>query len=96
MPIVWLPVAVQGVIHLRTYIRESAPESAKSIGQRIDQAVNRLSVMPSLGRPGRIYGTRELVISGTPYLVVYRVKNQRVEILRVLHGRQSFPDSLDL
>lgn len=92
MPIVWLPVAVQDVIHIRTYIGEEAPNSAKEIGQRIDQAVNRLSTMPSMGRPGRIYGTRELIISGTPYLVVYRVKNQRVEILRVLHGRQSFPE----
>ena len=94
MPIVWLPVAVQDVIHIRTYIGEQAPESANMIGQRIDESISRLSTMPNLGRPGRIYGTRELVISGTSYLVVYRVKDQRLEILRVLHGRQPFSKSL--
>jgi toxin ParE1/3/4 len=42
-----------------------------------------------IGRPGRVSGTRELAISGTPYLAVYRVQNNRVEILRILHGRNS-------
>jgi toxin ParE1/3/4 len=94
MPIVWLPVAVQDVIHLRTYIADQDPESARGIAWRIDKAVNNLGQMPNLGRPGRIFGTRELIVSGTPYLVVYRLQNGRVEILRVLHGRQPFPESL--
>jgi toxin ParE1/3/4 len=94
MPIVWLPIAVQDIIHIRTYIAGEDPKSAQSIALRIDKAVNRLSAMPNLGRPGRISGTRELVVSTTPYLAVYRVQNNRVEILRVLHGRQSFPDVL--
>jgi toxin ParE1/3/4 len=94
MPIVWLPVAVQDVIHLRTYIADQDPESARGIALRIDKAVNNLGQMPNLGRPGRIFGTRELIVSGTPYLVVYRLQNGRVEILRVLHGRQPFPESL--
>ncbi len=94
MPIVWLPVAVQDVIHLRTYIADQDPESARGVALRIDKAVGNLGQMPNLGRPGRIFGTRELMVSGTPYLVVYRLQNGRVEILRVLHGRQSFPESL--
>jgi toxin ParE1/3/4 len=94
MPIVWLPIAVQDIIHIRTYIADEDPKSAQNIALRIDKAVNRLSAMPNLGRPGRISGTRELVVSTTPYLAVYRVQNNRVEILRVLHGRQSFPDVL--
>jgi toxin ParE1/3/4 len=92
MPIVWLPIAVQDIIHIRTYIADEEPKSAQSIALRIDKAVNRLSAMPNLGRPGRISVTRALVVSTTPYLAVYRVQNNRVEILRVLHGRQSFPD----
>jgi toxin ParE1/3/4 len=94
MPIVWLPFAVQDIIHIRIYIADKDPKSAQNIALRIDKAVNRLSTMPNLGRPGRISGTRELIVSNTPYLAVYRVQNNRVEILRVLHGRQPFPDAL--
>lgn len=94
MIIVWLPVAVQDVIHIRTYIADQDPKSASKVAQRIDQAVSYLATMPNMGRPGRLFGTRELVITGTPFLAVYRVQNNRIEILRVLHGRQPFPESL--
>lgn len=94
MPIVWLPVAVQDIIHIRHYIADRDPESASKIAQRIDKAIAHLSAMPNMGRSGRIFGTRELTISGTPFLAVYRVQSDRIEILRVLHGRQTFPESL--
>ncbi|MGF1604549.1 MAG: type II toxin-antitoxin system RelE/ParE family toxin [Thermosynechococcaceae cyanobacterium] len=94
MPIVWLSVAVQDILHLRAYIADQDPQSAKAVGSRIDKSVNTLATMPNIGRPGRIFGTRELVVKKTPFLVVYRVRNKRVEILRVLNGRQAFPDSL--
>ena len=94
MPIVWLPIAVQDVIHLRTYIADLDPQAASQIAQRIEQAVSHLATMPNIGRPGRLFGTRELVISGTPFLAVYRVQNNRIEILRILHGRQNFPESV--
>jgi toxin ParE1/3/4 len=94
MPIVWLPAAVGDLIHIRTYIADRDPQSASEIGERIDCTVSYLAVMPNIGRAGRIFGTRELVISGMPFLVVYRLANNRIEILRVLHGRQSFPESL--
>jgi toxin ParE1/3/4 len=94
MPIVWLSVAVQDVLKIRTYIAEQDPQPAQSVGLQIDKAVGYLAAMPNMGRPGRIFGTRELAISGTSFLVVYRVQNDRVEVLRVLHGRQLFPESL--
>jgi toxin ParE1/3/4 len=94
MPIVWLSVAVQDILHIRTYIADQDPSSARDVASKIDKLVNMLATMPNMGRPGRIFGTRELVIKGTPFLVVYRVQNERVEVLRVLHGRQGFPDSL--
>lgn len=50
--------------------------------------------MPYLGRPDRIPGTRELVITGTSYLVPYRMKGDHVHILAVLHGRQKWPANL--
>jgi toxin ParE1/3/4 len=94
MPIVWLSLAVQDVLQIRTYIAEHDPQSASTVGLRIDKAVGNLAQMPNMGRPGRIFGTRELVVSGTSYIVVYRLQNERVEVLRVLHGRQVFPESL--
>jgi toxin ParE1/3/4 len=94
MPIVWLSVAVQDILHIRTYITERDPQSARDVALQIDKSVNTLAAMPDIGRSGRIFGTRELVVKGTPFLVVYRVQNERVEVLRVFHGRQNFPDSL--
>jgi toxin ParE1/3/4 len=94
MPIVWLPIAVQDIIHIRTYIADKDPQSAQNIALQINKSVNRLSAMLNLGRPGRLSSTRELVVTTTPDLAVYRVQNNRVEILRVPHGRQSFPDAL--
>jgi toxin ParE1/3/4 len=94
MPIVWLSVAVQDVLQIRTYIANQDPQSAQSIALRIDKVVGHLTTMPNMGRPGRIFGTRELAISGTSFLVVYRLRNDRIEILRVLHGKQLFPESL--
>jgi toxin ParE1/3/4 len=93
MPIVWLSIAVQDILNIRTYIADQDPQSASDVAARIDKSVNNLSTMPNIGRPGRIFGTRELMVKGTPFLVVYRVQNERVEVLRVLHGRQAFPES---
>jgi toxin ParE1/3/4 len=44
-----------------------------------------------MGRPGRVTGTRELVVDGTPYILPYRVRNRVVQILRVLHGARRWP-----
>ncbi|MBW4552549.1 MAG: type II toxin-antitoxin system RelE/ParE family toxin [Aphanocapsa sp. GSE-SYN-MK-11-07L] len=94
MPIVWLSLAVQDVLHIRTYLTDYDPQAAHSVALRIDQAISNLAAIPNLGRPGRIFGTHELVIGGTPYLAIYRVQNSRVEILRILQGRQTFPELL--
>jgi toxin ParE1/3/4 len=55
-------------------------------------AVSRLIVHPESGRPGRRNGTRELAVARTPYLVAYRLKSDVIEVLRVMHGRQRWPD----
>jgi toxin ParE1/3/4 len=47
-----------------------------------------------MGRPGRIDGTRELVINSTPYIAAYRIEGETVRILRVLHGAQQWPDEM--
>jgi len=92
MQIKWHRKARQDLRHLRAYIAEGNPQAAASVARSILQAVERLPEHPAIGRPGRVMGTRELVVAGTPYLVPYRVMGDVIVILRVLHGAQQWPD----
>ena len=67
------------------------PVAATRVVERIRDAVERLSSFPALGRPGRVADTRELVIAGTPYLVPYRVKEDAVQVITILHSSQRWP-----
>jgi toxin ParE1/3/4 len=60
----------------------------------IKRAVEQLANFPEMDRPGRVYGTRELVIQSTPYIVAYRLKGSIVEILALLHGARRWPTQL--
>ena len=68
------------------------PVAAARMVHRIRTAVKRLARFPALGRPGRVAGTRELVITGTPYIVPYRVKGDVVQVITILHTAQRWPD----
>ena len=93
MQIRWLEDAVLDLQELYQYIFYDSPQAAKRVTKRIQQAINILAEQPYIGRAGRVHGTRELIISGTPYIVPYRVKMNKLEILRVLHGAMQWPDS---
>lgn len=93
MPIVWLSLAVRDLTEIRSYIAAENPATARKVADRIKQSVSQLGEMLNIGRVGRVFGTRELVISPTPYIVAYRVSKNQVEILRVLHGAQEWPDA---
>ena len=77
---------------VREWIGADNPAAAARMVARIRTAVERLATVPGAGRPGRVAGTRELVISGTPYLVPYRVKGDAVQIITILHSAQRWPD----
>jgi len=79
---------------IRERIAVDNPTGASRIVERIRAAVTRLAASSALGRPGRVVGTRELVIPGTPYVVPYRVKGDIVQIITILHGAQRWPDDL--
>lgn len=95
MKIVWSPEAIGDLISLRAYIAENNSAAALRTAQRIVQLIeDGLVENPSMGRPGRVPGTRELVITRTPYVVPYRVRGDAIEILRVYHGARLWPAAL--
>jgi toxin ParE1/3/4 len=91
MKIVWSRRAIRNLEALRDYIEQSSEQNAAAVAKRILHAVDLLENHPAIGRPGRVMGTRELVIPDTPYIVVYRVKRDRLELIAVLHGHQRWP-----
>ena len=94
MSVVWSPRAIRHLSALRAYIARDNPEAAAGVALTLLAAVERLAELPNLGRPGRLAGTRELVVSGTPYVISYRVGPERLEIIAVFHGRQQWPTRL--
>jgi addiction module RelE/StbE family toxin len=76
------------------YIEADNPHAAISVDDRIQQCVERLLQFPEMGRPGRIEGTRELIISHTPYIAAYLVAGDTVRVLRLLHGAQLWPEDM--
>jgi len=94
MNIIWSPEAIQDLIALRAYIAADDPAAARRVVLRIVHDVEQLLPdNPQMGRPGRVPGTRELVIPKTPYLVPYRLQRGTVQILRVYHGARRWPDN---
>jgi toxin ParE1/3/4 len=94
MRVVWTARALRDLASLRAYIGQDNRAAAERQVERILAATARLGEFAETGRPGRRAGTRELVVTQTPYLVPYRVRGELVEVLRVLHGRQRWPDAL--
>jgi toxin ParE1/3/4 len=94
MKVVWSRRALRHLTHVRDYIAKDHPKSAEEIAQRILESVEQLAAHPHIGRSGRLVGTRELVVSGTPYIVPYRIRGERLELIAVFHGRQKWPAKL--
>lgn len=91
MTVVWSPRAIQHLSALRAYIARDNPDAAADVALTLLAAVERLAELPNLGRPGRLAGTRELVVPDTPYVIPYRVGSERLEIIAVFHQRQQWP-----
>ena len=94
MTLVWSPRAIGHLTDLRAYIARDNPDAAGRIAMTLLAAVERLAELPNLGRPGRLAGTRELVVPGTQYVIPYRLRGDRLEIIAVFHGRQRWPKRL--
>lgn len=94
MKVLWSPRAIRHLAALREYIGSDSDRAAALVAERILNAVDLLQTQTEMGRPGRVLGTRELVVSGTPYIIPYRVRRGRIELLAIFHGRQRWPAKL--
>lgn len=91
MQVKWLRKALANVEDEAAYIAQENPAAAVRFVETVFAAVAQLADYPALGRPGRVSGTRELVIADFPYIIPYRVRGQNVEILRVFHTARMPP-----
>jgi addiction module RelE/StbE family toxin len=87
----WLKRALMSLDAEAEYIARDSPAAAQRLVRTIEQMVELLASHPALGRPGRVQGTRELVIPDTPYIIPYRVRQGRMEVLRVFHAARKGP-----
>lgn len=92
MRVRWLRKALRNLDEEATYIATDDAGAARLVVQRVLDAVAQLAEQPGLGRPGRVPGTRELVVKKTRYIVPYRVRGETVEILRAFHTSRRLPE----
>jgi toxin ParE1/3/4 len=88
LEVVWSPLARARLQEVRAYIARDKPRATERLATRIVAMTEALRTHPRLGRPGSESGIRELVIGGTPYIVLYRIRGKRVLITTVWHGAQ--------
>lgn len=89
----WLKLALEDMAKLLEWLEEkSDADTANMVAQRIWDSANSLLQLPCRGRPGRVPNTRELQVANTPYFIVYRVRKNIVQILRVIHSSRNYPD----
>lgn len=91
MHVRWLRTALRNLEEEANYIAADNPHMASVVMQRILAATELLRTQAALGRPGRVAGTRELIVANTPYLIPYRIRDDTVEILRVFHSSRRPP-----
>jgi len=92
LKIFWLEKAAIDLEQAYEFILFDNPPAAKNEVNKVLQAVQLLSMNPALGKAGRVAKTRELVVAGTPYIVIYRAKGNHLEILRIFHGARQWPE----
>lgn len=87
----WTRRADRNLAEIADYIAQDDPAAAERTVRHIVEQISGLAFYPRLGRLGRVGGTRELVIGGTSYIAIYRVR-ERVEVLRIRHAAQKWPE----
>lgn len=94
MTLRWTRRALRDMQYLYDYIADDNPAAARRMVSRIREATGHLRRSPQMGKQGRVEDTRELVIAGTPYIVVYHLEGEELQIAAVIHGAQRWPDTV--
>ncbi len=94
MKLVWSQRAAGDRLAIFIWIAEDDPRAAADVDERIEKAAQRLIDFPESGRPGRVDGTRELVIARTSYIAPYQIVGDTVRMLRVIHGARMWPHDI--
>ncbi|MCR4295413.1 MAG: type II toxin-antitoxin system RelE/ParE family toxin [Elusimicrobia bacterium] len=94
MKVAWTRLALADLGNAYDFVIEDNPAEAARTIERIRKALEAARRHPEIGRPGRVHGTRELIIPGTPFIAAYRVKAKRIEVLSIIHGARRWPEAL--
>ena len=92
MKLRWTKAARRDRELVYAYVEADNPQAALELDDRFEDRATQLAELPNLGRTGRVTGTRELSISGSSYLLVYRIENDLVWIIRVIHSARTWPE----
>lgn len=84
-------LATQDITSIKDYISRDNPNAAMDIIQRIIKSIDNIELFPDIGRPGRVPQTKELVISGTPLIIIYKLLNNSLYIIRIIHSSRKWP-----
>jgi len=90
----WVSLAIDDLENIDDYISKDSQAAAHKVFVLLWETVALLVDHPHIGRPGRVHGTRELVIPGTPFIIPYRIVADEIQILRVLHGARKWPHKI--
>lgn len=88
MKIRWTPRAIANLVALRTFIERESDQRVALVVERIMESIELLADQPTIGRAGKLEGTREFVVPRTSYRVVYRIREEVVELISVIHGHR--------
>ena len=91
MRVKWLRAAVTSLVAETEFIARDNPDAAARGEASVRESIDQLSRFTAMGQPGRVPGTRELVIPGTPYIIPYRVRRETLEVLQIFHGSRKWP-----
>ena len=91
MKVIWSPTAAGNLDDIWTHIAQDNIDAADRMAERLHSASGILTDHPNMGRLGRQHRTRELVVAGTPYILIYTMTPGRIDIVRVIHGKQDWP-----
>jgi plasmid stabilization system protein ParE len=87
----WLRSGLRSIEIAEAYIAADNPQAAARLVDTVRSRAQLLADNPKIGRVGRIRGTREMILGGMPFLIVYRLTSDEVQVLRRLHTSQEFP-----